>query len=1716
MHVAGSRSSVTNKGVSDMAQFKARMLWENIRKGDLTAVHSLLESGNINLEERDDSGRTFLMLASERGELNIVRELLEAGVDPNAVDNDGWSALLCAAKEGHLEICIELLEHAADKEHKDTCGWTALMWASYKGRIIVVQELLDRGANPNTKADHNMTSLSWAAGRGHTEIVHMLLNKGAKVNTADKYGTTALIWACRKGYVEIVDALLADGANADASGMNSWTPLLIATKGGHYDVVHALLQHDPNVNAIDKDGLTALALAAKEGYVEIVHDLLAKGAYVNVGDRAGDSILIHSVKGGQVEVVRALLNKYVDVDVQGNEGKTALYWAVEKGYNDIVRLLLASEPDMELCTKDDDTPLLRAVRSRNEECVRMLLEKGAKVSACDKRGDTALHIAIRARSKRITELLLRNPRNSRLLYRQNKAGETPYAMDTYHQRGILQQIYGHRNLNASDAENLLGYEIYSSALADILSDPSLTTPITVGLYAKWGSGKSFLINKLESEMKSFTQQQTEEHFMLTWTVVLLALFCSLVVGEALVLGVGLKVGIGVAVAIFLLQIVFFGGVMVFDQRYNMKVAVGISTVLGRRQRLLMLLLRMLFCNPRRAPGTDKIKKNAISTYSVRFLFSDCTRLTSVGGEKALAAMIATLCQAVENEYGFIVTRLFRVFKPHDGSTRSRFKSLCCVPYFVIVLLVLCCIAAGVALLVQFHIKEYIAVDGVLIGIACILMLTVVGNIYTWAQSVMALVSPQKRRVLRAAEKLDTLKMDGFLQRLKLEVELMSRMVTCMDAFTTDQTRLVVIVDGLDTCEQDKVLQVLDTVKSLFSDENSPFITILAVDPHIIIKGIEQNLRSTFQDTNVNGFDYLRNIVHLPFYLQSQGIRIQNTESMTDTERTIPKLGPQESVISTVSLETKGSGRRRSRHDPLSGSVPQNIYTSSFDLSNTLVRSDYFSDINPRSMRRLMNIVSVTARLLRAYNIEFKWHRLAAWINIIEQWPYRVSWIIYCFEESDCLDTTVTLDTLYKRVLPDIPINKDAEPLLEIDRNERKLEAFLASKTGNFPILNVADLKKFLPCTINLDPYLRKLIRDGKHQAEMQRQEMAANGILPGPQGFPPPPGAPQSTGMSQDAFSVSSHWGRPSASTSYSRTPSAANMRGPNYTGFSVVGGYGAYGPYSHSLSPIGSPFTLSPTSSPRQHPLVFFNTKDVQQLTRWSQFDTEGVCWLLDCLKGVRPESVELYKQRARENNISGLVLQNCEIDEMRPVMEMRFGDWQLFKSAILSLRDWDRSMVDTVDASIDNINSNTPTMSSTFNHLAHAANGAVKGVNMAFTGSSGESGRPRPRVTMQEPRGGPRGRRMRRNDSIVQQISYEAAIINEAVEEFVEDTDGGEDEVEEEEEIDETEGGHINSNTNTNIEDCGVLDIEESEPLLPRNETDEGLLNELITVIEDRPPPGKALLGSPPSQTRFSPFLFQGTQPDGVCQAVVSELQGHCDPMSGHNTQMGHDSPDTDLRVSQGYRSDDSPDSHGKHHHASDLLRSLSSSIEKIARPIIHTLDSYGPHQMHYHKQHDEVDDSEVTQVTIVDDSAATDTAVTVSRGTITPTSHVSSQASSPWDRDISSASPGTDTGPAILPVDVPTSPVRFTIGSGPSSPIHLSHTTSPVLPTLRMENEITDLTGSRSFTVAISPEGSSRAVHGPWQLKSLHQQGSVSLDLPSAASSVKSSEKERESNV
>ncbi|XP_034381298.1 kinase D-interacting substrate of 220 kDa B isoform X1 [Cyclopterus lumpus] len=1246
-----------------MTSLAIQSLFSYVEEENLAAIKAHLDKFK-DVDSRSDNGQTPLMVAAEQGHLEIVQELIRRGSNVNLDDVDCWTALISAAKEGQIEVVRELLENNANLEHRDMGGWTALMWGAYKGRTEVVQLLLEKGANPNITGQYSVYPIIWASGRGHAEIVHLLLQHGAKVNCSDKYGTTPLIWAARKGHFDSVMHLLANGADVDQEGANSMTALIVGVKGGFTEVVKELLKRNPTVNMTDKDGNTALAIAAKEGHTEIVQDLLDAGTYVNILDRSGETMLIGAVRGGHVEIVRALLNKYADIDVRGQDGKTALYWAVEKGNATMVRDILQCNPDTESCTKEGETPLIKATKMRNLEIVELLLDKGAKVSAVERKGDTPLHIAIRGRSRRLAELLLRNPKDGRLLYRPNKAGETPYNIDCTHQKSILTQIFGAKHLSPSESDgDMLGYDLYSSALADILSEPTMQPPICVGLYAQWGSGKSFLLKKLEDEMKTFAGQQIEPLFQFSWLVVFLTLLlCGSV---AVVLGFTVDPKLAIAVSLSLLALLYIFFVLVYfgcrRGRESWNWAWVISTRLARQVGYLELLLKLMFVNPPELP------EQTTRALPVRFLFTDYNRLSSVGGETSMAEMIATLSDACEREFGFMATRLFRVFK-RDEIQGKKWKKTCCVPSFVLFALTLGCLITGMALLAIFKVDPgNLTVNAVLIAMASVVGLALLLNCRTWWQVADSVLNSQRKRLHSAANNLHRLKSEGFMKVLKHEVELMSKMAKTIDGFTQNQTRMAVIIDGLDACEQDKVLQMLDTVRVLFS--KGPFISVFASDPHIIIKAINQNLNSVLRDSNINGHDYMRNIVHLPVFLNSRGLSAAKKLCMASpiNGETSPAEGWHEDIDRKVSQSSMGQDQAKfgskntlNRRDTYRRRQMQRTVTRqmSFDLTKLLVTEDWFSDISPQTMRRLLNIVSITGRLLRANQIIFNWDRLASWINLTEEWPYRTSWIILFLEETDGVSDQISLKTIYERISKNIPTTKDVEPLLEIDGDIRSFEVFLSSRT---PVLATKDVEMFLPCTVNLDPKLREIIAD----VRAAREQMHLGGVTyPTLQEVVPRP----HSGYGQPSAACS-----PAGSFTGSLPPQPhsayfSGMTGPQhpfynrpYFPHSV---YHMQRPFSHHVPSSSCP-SIKPPGQPRD------NTNGlVSPAVRLSSMNTGAVCERLRQLDGIDPSMLPQYTSTIKKANINGRVLSQCNLDELKKEMEMNFGDWQLFRGTVMELR--------------------------------------------------------------------------------------------------------------------------------------------------------------------------------------------------------------------------------------------------------------------------------------------------------------------------------------------------------------------------------------------------------------------------------------------------------------
>ncbi|KAH8263921.1 hypothetical protein KR038_004837, partial [Drosophila bunnanda] len=1252
-----------NRYGDSMGSLGHRALLQYIDNNDISGLRAILDSRHLTIDDRDENSTTVLMVVAGRGLTAFVREFLARGADVQAEDLDNWTALLCASRNGHFDVVQLLLDHGAEIEHRDMGGWTSLMWAAYRGHTELVRLLLDKGADGNAHGNYHLGALLWAAGRGYKDIVELLVQRGAKVNVGDKYGTTALVWACRRGNVEIVDTLVKAGANVDTAGMYSWTPLLVAAAGGHTDCVSSILEKKPNVNALDKDGMTALCIASREGFQDIAASLIAAGAYINIQDRGADTPLIHAVKAGHRTVVEALLKKHADVDIQGKDRKTAIYTAVEKGHTPIVKLLLATNPDLESATKDGDTPLLRAVRNRNLEIVHLLLDRKAKVTASDKRGDTCLHIAMRARSKAIVEALLRNPKHSQLLYRANKAGETPYNLDSLHQKTILGQVFGARRLNTNeDSEGMLGYELYSSALADVLSEPTLTTPITVGLYAKWGSGKSFLLNKLRDEMNNFARQWAEPPVRTSGLLFIVCLHVALLIGTIVGLSTwSAVVGVSAAVGFLLLAYLLLAGVKYCNYQMDMQWAYSVQHGLEKRITRLRVILQVAFCHPP-GPQSDSQAK------PVRFHFAEANS-ASPTGDGAVAHMLASLLDAIESHYGWLATRLYRAFRPKclKVDVGWRWRRMCCIPIVLVFELALITLVTGISLIVAYFTfaskeeKEDILV--VLYVIAAVLGTLVCTHLHVLAKVCVSLFTSHIRLLKRAVRSSET----APLTMLGAEVAVMTDMVKCLDAFTNQQSRLVGVIDALDSCDTERILTLLNAVQTLLSSPNRPFVLLISVDPHVIAKAAEANSRRLFTEGGIGGHDFLRNLVHLPVYLQNSGLRKVQRAQMTallfkrsgggdyQTDDG-PTLGHSVSArrlsnaSEIISSQEKlrgpgrgGGGKKLRLSESVASSTGSNLHRlgqnpqTVLDLSRIVLTDDYFSDVNPRSMRRLMNVIYITVRLLKAFQIDFSWYRLSSWINLTEQWPLRASMIVLHHDQfmDSNSDESVSLQSVYEKLRPKLAYLREAAPLLELDRDERKLDAFLQLHKSD---LLVADLRIFLPFTINLDPYLRKVLKEDQQTIEDEgslvlqtrpsvsnntRQYPAPTTYVPSPQAYPP-----------YQMF--------------HNDYPSANNeLRSRNL---------------STSTEPV-TPLITSPSDS--------FGDDILQ--TKLTDLTTEGVISLLERIEDMKPALAKLAPV-LRENAINGRVLKHCDMPDLKSVLGLSFGHWELFRLLITTLRECER----------------------------------------------------------------------------------------------------------------------------------------------------------------------------------------------------------------------------------------------------------------------------------------------------------------------------------------------------------------------------------------------------------------------------------------------------------
>ena len=260
--------------------------------GNVDAVDVFLKdkNGKRLIDMENSFGDTPLIVAAGSGQLGVLKQLREKGVNANATGALGDTALIRAVKKGHADVVDELANQwYADMKIQNEDGDTALICAV------------------KAKDRRSVEVLLYAAGEYHEMPL---------VDLTNKEGKTALFCAVEDGESDIVrQLLLAGGAQAKIKKTGD-TPLICAARDGNMDIVNMLLEYNADINEENNAHETALVCALKSGHAEIAKLLLGRKKIVTKG------ALVGAARLGDTEIVKSLLDRKEYKNHQDAERRT--------------------------------------------------------------------------------------------------------------------------------------------------------------------------------------------------------------------------------------------------------------------------------------------------------------------------------------------------------------------------------------------------------------------------------------------------------------------------------------------------------------------------------------------------------------------------------------------------------------------------------------------------------------------------------------------------------------------------------------------------------------------------------------------------------------------------------------------------------------------------------------------------------------------------------------------------------------------------------------------------------------------------------------------------------------------------------------------------------------------------------------------------------------------------------------------------------------------------------------------------------------------------------------------------------------------------------------------------------------------------------------------------------------------------------------------------
>ena len=325
-----------------------------------------------------------------------VREQIAKGESNQAIL---FTALVEASEKGYLEI-VNILLDAGVNVNLETFSGTPLGQAAFQGHLEVVQRLIEAGADVNYLANipENKTALILAVHERHFDVIKALIKAGANVNQVVRESNEfALLVAAAYGYEEIynylapltnpelkqeAEKLLSEGIRQRQREENV-DPLVkkLSHTALHGDLneVKEVLKKGVNVNGFDENGFTPIFCAICRWSLDSISKvrvLLEAGANPNLGDDDGDETPLMRARND--EICSLLIDAGADINAQRSNGVTALMIAAQQTGNlEKVKLLIKAGADINARDNTGNTVLSFAKKIEDNEIIKLLIKAGA-------------------------------------------------------------------------------------------------------------------------------------------------------------------------------------------------------------------------------------------------------------------------------------------------------------------------------------------------------------------------------------------------------------------------------------------------------------------------------------------------------------------------------------------------------------------------------------------------------------------------------------------------------------------------------------------------------------------------------------------------------------------------------------------------------------------------------------------------------------------------------------------------------------------------------------------------------------------------------------------------------------------------------------------------------------------------------------------------------------------------------------------------------------------------------------------------------------------------------------------------------------------------------------------------------------------------------------------------------------------------------------------